>query len=104
MGIGMNPFGSVLLEVGNERLNGASRVALRIVVTLKKASKDPLRPFVVGRVACAHLAAPIVAEADLLELLSVAFDIYLGGNLGMLPRLDGILLSRQPKGIVAHRV
>ena len=64
----------------------------------------PLGPLVVLGIAGAYLARPIVAEADLVELLAVACDILLGGYSRVLAGLDSVLLGGKTEGIVAHRV
>ena len=55
-------------------------------------------------VAGAHLALPVEAEADLVELFAVAGYVLLGGHSGVLSGLYGILLGGQAVGIVAHGV
>ena len=59
---------------------------------------------VILRVAGTNLAVPIEAEANLVELLTVAVDVGYGSNLWVLTGLDSILLSRQTVSIVTHRV
>ena len=84
--------------------NGTGFLGLGVVPAFKKLSKNPLCPSVVGRIACAHLARPIVAKPQLLQLFSVAVDVLFRGDGGMLPCLDGILLRRQTKTVVPHGV
>ncbi len=95
---------AVLLKVGHQLLDGAGLVEGGVVVALKHLEEGPLRPLVVLGVAGAHLAAPVEAEPYLVELLAVAVDVFHRGHLGVLPRLYGILLGRQPVGIIAHGV
>ena len=59
---------------------------------------------VILRVAGTNLAVPIEAEANLVELLTIAVDVGYSSNLWVLTGLDSILLSRQTVSIVTHRV
>ena len=59
---------------------------------------------VILRVAGTNLTIPIEAEANLVELLTIAVDVGYGSNLWVLTSLDSILLCRQSVGIVTHRV
>ena len=97
------PFGS-LLQFRYEFLYRLSLLQFLIEVAVIHLLESPLRPLVVARVAGAHLAVPVEREAYLVQLLTVAVDVLVGSNLGVLSRLNGILLCRQSVGIVAHRV
>ncbi|EMR00748.1 hypothetical protein ADICEAN_04134 [Cesiribacter andamanensis AMV16] len=68
----------------------------------KQLLEDPLGPFVIGRVGCGNLTAPVKGEANVFELLFVASNVLFGSNGRMLAGLDGVLLGRQAKGIKAH--
>ena len=61
-------------------------------------------PLVVFGVAGAHFAGPVEAEADFVELLTVAVDVFLGGHGRVLPCLYGVLLGGEAVGVVAHGV
>ena len=82
-------------------IDGSGLVALMIIPTIEQLTEDPLCPFVVIRVRGAYLSAPIKGEAHLVELGAIAADILLGGLAGVLPRLNGVLLGRQAKGIIS---
>ncbi len=100
----IEPLGAVRLQMRNElpdRLGTLHRV---VVVVAEHLGKGPLRPAVVLGIARAHLAAPVEAETDLVELLAVAGYVLLGGQGGVLAGLYGILLGRQAECVVAHRV
>ena len=92
----------MLREVLHQRGNGLRFLQFGVEIRLKHLNESPLRPAVVVGVAGAYLAVPVVAEAYLVELLAVAGNVALGGDGGVLPRLYGILLGGQAKGIVAH--
>ena len=95
-------LGTVFLKIFHEFLNGASLVEFSVIITLEHLQKSPLRPLVIFRVAGAHLTVPVIAETYLIKLLTIATNILVGGDFRVLTRLDGILLSRQSIGIIAH--
>ena len=66
--------------------------------------EDELGPAEVARVGGGQLAAPVVAEAQHLELPAEGGDVLLGGRAGVGARLLGVLLGRQAEGVPAHRV
>ena len=66
--------------------------------------EDPLRPLVVLRVGRVDLAVPVVREAERADLLAEAVDVLFRRDGGVRPRLDCVLLSRQPEGVPPHRV
>ena len=101
---GVDPFGARPGEGRRKLLDGPRLTATVVVVVGEHFEEGPLRPLVVGRVARAHLAVPVEREADLVQLLAVAGDVLLGRDGRVLPRLDGILLGREPEGVVTHRV
>ncbi len=90
-------------QVG-QRGNGARFVGGLVVPVFEKAAEDPLGPAVVVRAAGPHFPAPIVAEAEQVELAAVAGDVALGGDRWVLAGLDGVLLSRQAKAVIALRM
>jgi len=77
-------------------------VRFGVVPRIKELYKDPLRPFVIGRGRSAKFSAPVKREANAVQLFPVAVDIGFGSYRRMLARLDGVLLRRQAKRIVAH--
>ena len=90
--------------MGDELFNGLRALAFVAVERVEHLLERPLRPLIVARLAGAHLAVPVEAEAYLVQLLAVALDVRLGGDGRVLTCLYGILLGRQAIGIVAHRV
>ena len=84
--------------------DGAGFFGRRVVVRHEHARERPLRPFVVFGRAGAHLARPVEGEADFVELFAVAGNVLCRGHRRVLSGLNGILLSRQPIGVVAHGV
>ncbi len=100
----LRAFCALLLEVFHEFGNGEGLATLAAVEVVKHLLESPLRPVVILRVAGAHFAVPVERETYLVELFAVALYVCLGGNGGVLPGLDGVLLSRQTVGVVAHRV
>ena len=66
--------------------------------------ENPLRPFEIAGIGRVHLALPVVAEADALELLLEIGDVRLGRRARVLAGLDGVLLRRQAERVPAHRV
>ncbi len=63
-----------------------------------------MSPLVVGRIAGADLAAPVVGETDPVHLLTVTVDVVHRSHFRMLAGLDGVLLGGESEGVVAHRV
>ena len=103
-GVGIAALAAVVLKILNQFVDGTCLVELGVVVTLEHLQEGPLGPLVVAWLAGAHLAAPVVAESYLVELLAVAGNIFVGGNFGVLASLDGILLGWQAIGVIAHGV
>ena len=66
--------------------------------------EEPLRPFIVRRVARLDLAVPIVGKAELLLLLLHVLDVAVRpvGRLDTV--LDGSILRRHAEGVKAHRM
>ena len=82
--------------------NATGLSGLPVEPAVEQFKEDPLCPFIIGRIAGAYLARPVVAEADPIQLRPEIFDIVFGGYGRWDAVLDGVLLSRQPKGIIAH--
>ena len=95
---------AVVGERSNQIADGTCFLGLGVVPTLEQLPKNPLRPTVVRGVAGAHLSGPIVAKPELLQLLAVSVDVLLRGDCRVLAGLDGVLLSREAKTVVPHRV
>ena len=91
-----------LLYAGDELAYRAGLAGLRVIPAVEHLQESPLRPLVVGRVAGADFAVPVEREAYAVELAAVARDVLHRGHLGMLARLDGILLGGKAECIIAH--
>ena len=101
---GVNAFSATLREVADEFLDGLGTLALGAVEGVEHLLKGPLCPMIIMWVTRAHLAVPVEAETDIVELTAVAGDI-LGSGLGrMLSGLYGVLLSGKAIGIIAHGI
>ena len=57
---------------------------------------------VIFRITSAQLAAPVVAETDLVHLLAIAGDVVLGRHFRMLSCLDSVLFGGQSISVVTH--
>ena len=68
----------------------------------EQLQKKPLLPAVIFRPAGRELAAPVVAEAQALELGAHVLDVGVGPLGGRDAVLDGGVLGRQPEGVPAH--
>ena len=97
-------FRSLLCENLNEFADGTSLLGVVAVIALEHLDEGPLRPFVITRIAGAHFAAPVEAEADLVELFAITVDVILRGDFRMLSGLDGILFGGQSVRVVTHRM
>ena len=97
-------FSTLLLEVGNELVDGLCLLQVVVVIRVEHLLESPLCPVIVMGVAGAHLAVPVKGEADLVELLAIAVDVLLSGDGRVLSRLDGILLGGQSVGVISHRI
>jgi len=81
------------------------RLLRRVVKpTIEQLEEDPLCPPEVFRVCRVDLTIPVVTEAQRLHLTPKRVDVRLGRLGGVLARLDGVLLGRQPEGIPTHRM
>ena len=71
---------------------------------LVKLLEDPLRPLVIAGIGGVHLAVPVIAEAQRLDLLAEPVDVAFGRDRGMRAGFHGILLGRQAERVPAHRM
>ena len=97
-------FRTIGLESLHQLTDGASLLQVVAIVAVEHLLESPLGPFVITRVTRTHLAAPVEAETNLLQLLTVTGDVVLRRDLGMLSGLDRILLSGQSVGVISHRM
>ena len=75
-----------------------------VVIAVEKLEEDPLRPLEVFRIGRVHLAVPVVAETEHLDLPLEGGDV-LRRRLGrMRAGLNGVLLGGQAERVPAHRV
>ena len=88
----------------DQLLDRLSRLTLVAEERVEHLLESPLCPLVVVRCASTHFSVPIKAEANLVQLLTIAVNVLESGFLRVLTCLDGILLSRQSIGIITHRV
>ena len=102
VGVRIATLGTVLLKMSHQFIDGARLVEFGVVITLEHLQEGPLCPLVIFGVTGAHLAVPVIAETNLVQLLTVACDVLVGGDFRVLARLDGILLGGQAVGIIAH--
>ena len=101
-GVGVAALATVFLKICYKLIDGTSLVELGVIVALEHLQESPLCPLVVARLAGPYLTAPVVAETYLLELLTVAGNVLVGSDFGVLASLDGILLGGQAIGVIAH--
>ena len=99
--VGQSHAVSVLALVGRDMLRAIRRGIKPRVVELHE---DPLRPFKIPGVRGVHLALPVVAEADGLELLFEVRHIGLRRRARVLAGLDCVLLRRQAERVPSHRM
>ena len=64
----------------------------------------PLGPLIEIRISCVYLPVPVIESVDLLDLPLDVFNVFSSGNSRMHMVFDGIVLSREPEGVPAHRV
>ena len=98
------PRGVVLLPLRYQLAYRARLLLHGVVVRMEHLHERPLCPMVETRVAGLHLAVPVVAEANLLQLVDIPLNVRHRGLLRVLSRLDGILLRGQTVGVEAHGV
>ena len=100
--MGIATVSAVLLKMSHQLLNGTCFVKLSVIITLEHLQECPLCPLVICGITGAHLTVPIITETDLIQLLTVTCDVLVGGDFGMLTRLDGILLGRKTVCVITH--
>ena len=91
-------------EVLNELDDGLCLLRRKAIVRLEHTLEGPLRPLVVAGVAGAYLTVPVERETYLVQLRAVTVDVLERCLFRVLTCLDGVLLSRQSVGVVAHGV
>src|SRR5438067_353836 len=87
-----------------ECFNRLGFVGFRVEPRIVKLKKNPLGPFEIFWIGGVHFAAPIVAEAEGLNLALERGDVLFGGLARVLACFDGVLLGRKAKGVPAHRM
>ncbi len=95
---------AVLRESLFEFRYGPGLVAIEAIIALEHLHERPLRPLVIGRIARLYASRPVVAEAQLVQLLAIARDVGRRGHGGMLSRLNGVLLGGKPERVEPHRM
>ena len=98
--------GSAARRTSNSAISSATGLATPgalVAPAAKDPAEDPLCPPVVPRVAGGELPACVVAQAEPAQLVAHDRDVRLGGDPGMLARVDRELLGRQPERVVADR-
>ena len=98
----MEPLRPLLSEVVGQSRDRLSLIQLCVVVGVKHLYEGPLSPPIVLRITCHDHAAPVVREADVIQLFAVPVGIDLSGKGGMLSCLYGVLLCRESISIVPH--
>lgn len=97
-------LGALLAEVLYELLYRLCLLASVAVERVEHLLESPLCPFVIFRLAGAHLAVPVERESYLVQLAAVSAYVF-GRSYGrMLSCLYGILLGGQSVGVVSHGV
>ena len=92
------------IELGDQLADRPGLVLLVVVPGVEHLQEDPLRPAVVLDVGGRHAAAGVVPEPEPAQLAPHRGDVLVGRDPRMLPRLERILLGRQPECVVPHRV
>ena len=59
---------------------------------------------IIARLTSAYLTTPVERETYLVQLFTIACNVLIGSDFGVLTRLDSILLGRQSIGIITHRM
>ena len=101
---GIQPFSAFRLEMFYQLFNRTGLLPVVVVVAVEHLYEGPLGPLVILGIAGANLAAPVVAETNLVQLLTIAIYILLGRNGRMLSGLYRILFGRKSISIVTHGV
>ena len=92
------------LEMLDQLIDRLSTICRCVVVMVEKLYESPLRPLVVLWITGHHLATPVEAKANIVQLLTVAGDVDPCRLLGVAIRLNSVLLSWQTESVVPHRV
>ena len=90
--------------LSRERGHMLRAIRRRIQPRIVELQENPLRPFKIPGVRRIHLPLPVVAKTNRLQLPLKSRDICLRRRPRMLPRLNRVLLRRQPKRIPPHRM
>ena len=98
----MEPLCPLLSKVVDQSGDRLSLIQLRVVVGVKHLYERPLSPPIVLRITGHNHAAPVVREANVIQLLAVPVGIDLSGKGRMLSCLYGVLLCRESISIVSH--
>ena len=98
----MEPLRPLLSKVVDQSRDRLSLIQPCVVVGVKHLYERPLSPLVVLRITGHDHAAPVVREADVIQLLAVPVGIDLSGKGRMLSCLYGVLLCRESISIVPH--
>ena len=98
----MEPLCPLLRKVVDQSGDRLSLIQLCVVVRVEHLYEGPLSPPIVLRITGHDHAAPVVREADVIQLFAVPVGIDLSGKGGMLSCLYGVLLCRESISIVPH--
>ena len=98
----MEPLRPLLSEVVGQSRDRLSLIQLCVVVRVEHLYEGPLSPPIVLRITGHNHAAPVVREANVIQLLAVPVGIDLSGKGRMLSCLYGVLLCRESISIVPH--
>ena len=94
------PAQPLFLQFGD----GARLFQFPVVVGVVKLEKDPLGPAHVFMVRRGYFPVPVIGEAQHLELAAEVVNVLEGGDGGVLPGLDGVLLRGKAEGVPPHGV
>ena len=95
---------SLFFKNRNQRADALRLFFLAIEPAVENLQEDPLCPAIVFGIACLHLAAPVVAEANVAQLSFEVVDVIGRRHRGVDAVLQRILLGRQTESIEAHGV
>ena len=84
--------------------DGARLFQFPVVVGVVKPQKDPLGPAHVFMVRRGDFPVPVIGEAQHFELAAEVVNVLEGGDGGVLPGLNGVLLRRKAEGVPSHGV